>query len=215
METVVAVSFASPAPAYEALTKLKELDGQGQLRMREGGVVAREANGQLVVKDRIGDDDDVGLATASGGLIGLLIGVLAGPVGILLGGSLGLLTGSMFDLTSVDEEDEEDSVLGSFARHIGAGRTAVLALLDEQSDEVVDTAMQSLGGDVLRRPADDVAAELSAAADARDKAEKEARKKLRAERRESRKEDVDAKLDALRARFHKSAKDEKAPTAQA
>jgi uncharacterized membrane protein len=206
MENVVAVSFAEPSKAYEALTKLKQLDQQDQIELQEGGVVERDATGQLVVKDRIGDtDDDAGIATASGGLLGLLIGVLGGPVGMLLGGTLGLATGGIIDLDTQDrEEDETDSVLGRFARYMQTGQTAVLARLDEQSNEVVDSAMGGLGGNVLRRPAAEVEAELAAAAEARDTAEREARKKLRKERQEARKEEVDAKMDALRAKFRKS-----------
>jgi len=106
--------------------------------------------------------------------------------------------------TEADNQDEDDSVLGAFARRIENGQTAVLARLDAQSDEVADAAMGALGGSVLRRSTADVAAEVAAAAEARDTAEREARKKLRKERREARKEDVDAKLDALRAKFHQA-----------
>src|SRR4051812_35329368 len=113
METVVAVSFTQADHAYEALTKLKELDQQGQISMYEGGVVERDLNGQLAVKDNVeGNGADYGIATASGGLIGMLIGILAGPVGMLLGGSVGLLTGAAFDL---DEADDDDSVLSAFS----------------------------------------------------------------------------------------------------
>jgi len=224
METVIAVSFAHPNQAYEALTKLKELDAQGQLELYEGGVVERLATGQLTVKDSVeGADDDVGLATATGGLIGLLIGVLAGPLGMLLGGSLGLMTGAIIDL---DTYEGDDSVLSAFSRHIQPGETAVLAQLSEQSDEVVDSAMGDLGGNVLRRATADVESEIAAAEEARKKAEREARKKLRKERHKQHKDDIDAKLDALRAKFHKgeqtatangdkapAAKEEKAPAA--
>jgi uncharacterized membrane protein len=200
METVVAITFGRPKEAYEALTKLKELDQQGQLGLYEGGVVERDVTGRLVVEDQVdGSNDDVGIATASGGLIGLLIGVLAGPVGMLLGGSIGLMSGSIVDLTAYDDDD---SVLSAFSRHVGPGETAVLAQLDEQSYEVVDSAMARLSGSVLRRLADEVRAELAAAEDARKKAEHEARKKLRQERHKQREDDIDAKLDSLRAKFH-------------
>jgi hypothetical protein len=130
----------------------------------------------------------------------MLIGVLAGPVGMLFGGSMGLLTGAVIDL---DQGDEDDSVLSAFSRHIQRGDTAVLAELSEPSYEVVDSAMGALSGKVLRRPTEEVRAEIAAAADARETAEREARKKLRDERHKQRKDEVDAKLDALRAKFHK------------
>jgi uncharacterized membrane protein len=204
METIIAVSFGDSNRPYDAVTKLKELDQQGQIEVYEARVVERGTTGELVVKDSVrGSDTDVGVATASGGLIGLLIGVLAGPVGMLLGGSMGLLTGAVIDL---DTEDRDDSVLSSFVRHIQPGETAVLAHLNEQSNEVVDNAMAGMGGDVLRQPATEVEAELAAAQEARDKAEHEARKKLRKERQEQKKEEVDHKLDELKAKFRKPEK---------
>jgi uncharacterized membrane protein len=208
METIIAVSFHDSSRAYEAVTKLKELDQQGQIAVYEARVVERAANGQLIDKDSVrGSGDETGIATASGGLIGLLIGVLAGPVGMLLGGSMGLMTGAIIDF---DTEDRDDSVLSSFVRHVRPGETAVLAHLNEQSDEVVDNAMRDMGGGVLRRPAAEVESELAAAEEARAEAEHEAREKLRKERHEQKKEEIDQKLDALKAKFRKP---EKTPAA--
>jgi uncharacterized membrane protein len=204
METVIAVSFDDPHRPYEAVTKLKELDQQGQISMYEGRVVERDLDGKLVVKDSVqGGDDDRGVATVSGGLVGLLIGVLAGPVGMLLGGSIGLMTGAVIDM---DVDDRDDSVLSAFSRQVQPGQSALFAHLNEQSYEVVDNAMRGMGGSVLRRPSVDVETELAVAQDARDAAEEEARKKLREEHREQKKEEVDAKLDALKAKFRKPEK---------
>jgi uncharacterized membrane protein len=208
METVIAVSFDDPNRPYEAVTKLKELDQQGQVSMYEGRVVERDSNGQLVVKDTVqGADDDRGVATVSGGLVGLLLGVIAGPVGMLLGGSIGLMTGAVIDM---DVDDRDDSVLSAFARQVKPGQTGVFAHLNEQSYEVVDNAMAGMGGNVLRRPAADVESELAAAQEARDVAEHEAREKLRKEHQKQKKEEIDSKLDALRAKFRKP---EKTPAA--
>jgi uncharacterized membrane protein len=204
METVIAVSFDRSDAAYGAVTKLKELDQERQVSVYEGRVVERDATGRLVVKDEVfGSDGDRGVTTVSGGLIGMLVGVIAGPVGMLLGGSIGLMTGAVIEM---DVDDRDDSVLSAFARHVQPGATAVLAHLDEQTDEVVDNAMAELGGNVLRRPAVDVETELAVAQEARDVAESEAREKLRKERREQKKEEVDSKLDELKAKLRKPEK---------
>lgn len=198
------MSFDSPNAAYDAVTKLKELDQQGQVSVYEGRVVERDATGQLIVKDSVlGGDHDRGIPTVSGGLISMLIGVIAGPVGMLLGGSIGLMTGAVVEM---DVDDRDDSVLSAFARHVQPGATALLAHLNEQSEEVVDNAMAGMGGNVLRRPAVDVETELAAAQEARDVAEHEAREKLRKEHREQKKEEVDSKLDELRAKLRKPEK---------
>jgi uncharacterized membrane protein len=207
-ENVIAVSFDSSNAAYDAVTKLKELDQQGQVTLYEGRVVERDPTGQLAVKDSVlGAEDKRGLTTVSGGLIGMLVGVIAGPVGMLLGGSMGLMTGAVIEM---DVDDRDDSVLSAFARHVQPGTTAVLAHVNEQSEEIVDNAMTGMGGNVLRRPAVDVETELAAAQEARDVAEHEAREKLRKERRDQKKEEIDSKLDALKAKVSKR---EKTPAA--
>jgi uncharacterized membrane protein len=201
VETIIAVSFDRPNAAYEAVTKLKELDKQGQVSIYEGRIVERDATGQLIVKDSVlGGDDDRGVATVSGGLIGMLVGVIAGPVGMLLGGSIGLMTGAVIEM---DVDDRDDSILSAFARHVQRGATVLLAHLNEQSDEIVDNAMAGMGGSVLRRSAVDVETELAVAQEARDVAEREARDKLRKKRHEQKKEEVDSKLADLRAKLRR------------
>ena len=82
------------------------------------------------------------------------------------------------------------------------GHTALLAVVDEPSTEIVDTAMSDLGGTVVRRSVADVEAEVAAAEDAERKAKLEARKELDRARRERDKTAVNAKLDALKAKLH-------------
>jgi len=196
MENVLAVSFAEDSKAYEALSSLKELDGQDQLDLTAAAVVARSEDGHIDTKDQIGDDQMTG--TATGGVVGLVIGILGGPFGILLGGVTGLLIGSLYDL---DESDATESALGDISRTVRPGKTALLAEADEQSPDVVDNAMTSLGGTVLRRSLDDVQAEVAAAEEAQRAAAQEARKRLREQRQAKTKEEIRAKIDELKAKL--------------
>ena len=86
---VISVSFDPDSNAYAALTALKEMDSQGQLNLEAAAVVARGDDGQIEVKDRVGSYDYAG--AASGGLLGLLIGIIGGPLGVLIGGTYGLM----------------------------------------------------------------------------------------------------------------------------
>jgi hypothetical protein len=60
----------------------------------------------------------------TGGTIGLLIGILAGPIGVLLSGAVGVLAGAIVD---AEDDEDTDSVLEHVSRMIGNGQTAVLA----------------------------------------------------------------------------------------
>ncbi len=198
MDSVILVGFDDDSKAYEALTKLKELDSQHQLDLVEAEVVIRGDDGRVDVKDEV--NDFAAGATVTGGLIGLLVGVLGGPLGIIVGGASGLFVGSLFDL---DDADETDSALGDLSRTLRPGRHALLAQLQEPSIEVVDAAMADLGGTVLRRGVDDVEAEIAAAEDAQREAKKAARKQLLHQRHEQHKDKIRAKIAELKAKLHR------------
>jgi uncharacterized membrane protein len=197
MENVIAVTFGEDSKAYEALTKLKELDGQRQVELAAAAVVVRREDGQIDTKDVVGDESLSG--TATGGIVGLIIGILGGPFGVLLGGATGLLIGSLFDIY---DDDETDSVLTAFSRSVQVGRTSLLAEVDEQSPEVVDAAMSEFGGMVVRSSADEVEAEIAAAEDAQRAAKQAARKELMEQRKAQAKDKIRAKIEELKAKLH-------------
>ena len=196
-DNVVVVNFPDESKAYEALTKVKELDSQGQLSLRAAAVVARNEDGSVAVKDAVADTALEG--TATGGVLGLLIGILGGPLGVLIGGATGLLVGSLFDL---EDGDQSESVLSDISQAIHPGHTALLAEVNERSLEVLDTAMSAMDGTVLRRSVADVEAEISAAEEAQRAAKKQARKELREHREAEHKAQVNAKVKELKAKLH-------------
>ena len=198
-ENVIVTTFSEDSRAYEALARLKELAADEQIEIHDGAVVERAQDGTLHVRDEAGNEDD-GLATLTGGTIGLLIGILAGPLGVLLGGAMGVLAGAVID---ADQDEETDSVLEHISRTIGNGETAVLADVDESGPVAVDAVMAGLDGDVGRFARKDVEAEIAGAEKAAHEARVKARKQLRHERREATVEKVQAKLQELRERLRR------------
>ena len=201
-DNVLVVSFgddpAKDTNAYQALTDLEQLDSQGQIKIADAAVVTRDRDGHAEVKSEVGNDPYVG--TASGGLIGLLLGIIGGPLGVLLGGTYGALVGSLFD---IDDAETTDSVLGEISKQARPTRTVVLAQVDEQSPEVIDAAMARLGGEVMRRPVVEVEQEIAAAQEAQRKAEREARKELQQARLEKNKADAHAKVEELKSKLRR------------
>jgi uncharacterized membrane protein len=183
--------------AYQALTDLKQLDSQDQIKITGAAVVTRDRDGRVEAKSEVGEDPYVG--TAGGGLVGLLIGIIGGPLGMLIGGAYGMLLGSLFD---INEVDTTESVLGEISKQVEPTRTALLAQVTEQSPEVIDAAMARLGGEVLRRPAVDVEEEIAAAEEAQRKAKHEARKELHKARVEKSKANAHAKVEEMKAKLH-------------
>ena len=193
---VISVSFDPDDNAYAAITALKELEAQDRLGVEAGAVIVRGEDGQIEVKDRSGSPEFV--ATGTGGLLGLLLGVIGGPLGVLIGGTYGLMVGSLFDLAEIDDNE---SVLSQMSASVKPGRPVVLAEVVEQSPEVVDTAMARLGGTVLRRPVDEVQAEIAAAEQAEEEARRKATEELLRGRRDRTKEQVSAKVEQLKAKL--------------
>ena len=196
-ENVIVTTFSEDSRAYEALARFKELAADGQIDLLDGGVVERAQDGTLHLRDESGNQEE-GLATLTGGTIGLLIGVLAGPLGALLGGAVGLLAGAIVD---AEDDDETDSVLEHISRSIGNGETAVLADVGENGPAPVDGAMAALDGRITRYARKDVEAEIAGAEEAAHKARVKARKELHHQRREATVEKVQAKLRELRERL--------------
>jgi uncharacterized membrane protein len=182
--------------AYQALTDIKQLDSQGQIKIAGAAVVTRDPDGRVDTKSELGEEPYAGIA--SGGVIGLLIGIIGGPLGMLLGGAYGALVGSLFD---IEEVETTESVLGEISKQVQPERTALLAQVIEQSPEVIDTAMAKLGGEVMRRPVADVEEEIAAAQEAQRKAKREARKELHKARVEKTKADAHAKVEEIKSKL--------------
>ncbi len=202
-DNVLVVTFGDDSKndenAYQALTDLKQLDSQGQIKITGAAVVTRDRDGRVDAKSEVGDDPLVG--TASGGVIGVLVGIIGGPLGMLLGGMYGALVGSLVD---IGEGETTESVLGEISKQVQPTRTAVLAQVTEQSPDVIDAAMAKLGGEVMRQPVVEVEDEIAAAEEAQRKAEREARKELREARAEKDKADAHAKVEELKSKLHRS-----------
>jgi uncharacterized membrane protein len=196
-KNVVVVRFDEPSKTYQALSVLKECDAEGRIRLESAAVVERTSTGELRIPE---SDDNVGpVGTASGSLIGMLVGVLGGPVGILLGWGAGALMGGAFD---IDRAVTSDEALGVLARAIPPESTVVIASVEEPAVEVIDGEMTKLGGDVTRRSVDEVLAELEAAEEAATAASHEARRTVRAQRKAKFEAGYDERVAKLKEKLH-------------
>jgi uncharacterized membrane protein len=177
-DNVVLVRFADQSEAYQALSTLKDMGADGRLEVRSAVLLERRPDGTIRVPEGAGNA--TGFLLASGGLLGMLVGVLGGPLGMLLGGYAGMLGGAAgAALRDVDA----DVALDSISKDIASGHTVLVAEVGEVADEVLDKAMTNLGGTVTRRPAIDVYDEIQSAENAQQAADQEARRVLREQRR--------------------------------
>ena len=196
-ENVIIIGFEEPSKAYQALSVLKACDADGKIALESAAIVERTPEGGLRIPESADNEELVGMA--SGSLIGMLIGVLGGPVGVLLGWGAGAMMGGAFDLDRAVTSDEALTVLG---QAIPTGSTAVIASVEESTVEVIDGEMTKLGGEVTRRPVDEVMVEVEAAEDAADAAAREARKVVRQKRKAEVSADVAEHVGKAKEKLH-------------
>jgi uncharacterized membrane protein len=194
--TIIAVSFPEQAKAYQALSELKGAALEGRVDVVAASVVTRDLDGRIESPDGV---DNHGAAGMWGGsLIGMLIGVIGGPIGMLFGWTGGLLVGGAYDVRRAERSAD---ALGDISASIPPGGTALVAEVHEVATEVVDKEMTALGGVVFRRDADEVLAEMEAAEDAYREAEKEAKRAAREKKRAERKAGFEERKTALKEKL--------------
>jgi len=145
MNKMIVTVFNDESSAYEGVKALRKLHAEGSLTVYAEAVIAKDANGQVSVK-QAGDQGPLG--TVLGLTTGSLIGLLGGPVGLAIGAATGTLTGSLFDLAELGVDED---FLSEVSQYLSPGKVAVVAEIDEEWVSPLDACMEPLGGIVFRR----------------------------------------------------------------
>jgi len=145
MDKILVVVFDSELKAYDGSRALQELQSEGSINLYSKAVIARDASGEVAVKQQ-GDMGPVG--TSVGLLTGSLIGLIGGPVGLVIGAGAGTVGGMFYDLARLGVGED---FLSEVEKSLLPGKAAVVAEVWEEWTLPVDTRMESLGGVVFRR----------------------------------------------------------------
>ena len=170
-ENMIVVTFDEPSKAYQALSVLKHQSLERKIKLHSGAVVERSASGTYAIKES--ETPRAGSTTSTGGLIGAVVGILGGPLGVLLGWGAGALTGA-----AIEANDAVSSLaaLRSVGEKIAPGATGLVAELEEEQPHQTDWELGALGGTVNRWTTAEIEADIKAAQQAQDTAEREARR---------------------------------------
>lgn len=159
--TMLFVTFADPAAALAAFAEAKELPGA-----RQAAVLRRSAEGLLDTPESW--VRGAGTPTVATGIVGGLLGLLGGPVGALLGWTAGTVLGGAAELKQFQEGAEGLLV---YSRDLAEGHAMLIVELHEHDQRPADELAKRHGGQLVRRPAEEVAAEVRAAEQAADEAQ--------------------------------------------
>jgi uncharacterized membrane protein len=150
MDRMLVVVFDTESKAYEGKRALLQLDNEGSIAVYAYAVVAKNADGTATVKQ----GDDAGpLGTLVGTSLGSLIGLLGGPAGLAIGATVGLLAGSTADLNNARISDD---FIDDVNKDLLPNRFAVVAEIQEDWTTPVDIRMEAIGAIVFRRALSDV-----------------------------------------------------------
>ncbi|MFI1969687.1 hypothetical protein BLA24_15670 [Streptomyces cinnamoneus] len=157
-DNVLFLNAGSPRKGHRALDALRRAHADGAVTLREGTVIARDAEGALDFPDAA-DNTGTAPAFAMGGLLGGLLGILGGPLGVLVGFGAGGLIGGLHD---VRQATASNAALEMLAAEVPPGSTVLMAEVREEDPAAVDEALAPFG-EVRRYPAERVRAEVEAA----------------------------------------------------
>ena len=110
----------------------------------------------------------------------MLLGIFAGPIGILLGGSYGALLGMTLD---AEDASLGVSMLDQIADKLDDGMVALVALAGEESNDALDAKLSAYDTVIARFDAEAVAVEVDKAYETQAEMARQARQELRKERR--------------------------------
>jgi uncharacterized membrane protein len=150
MDRMLVVIFDRESKANEGKNALFQLEEDGTILIYACAIVARNADGTATVRQ---SDDPRPVGTLVGTTLGALIGLLGGPVGAVLGANAGLVIGGTVDVSHarIGEDFVED-----VRKELSPEKFALVAEIQEEWTDPVDTRMEALGGTVFRRALSEV-----------------------------------------------------------
>ena len=191
MENVVMITFDVEAQAYQAFSQLKNDSVNSAYTILQMAVI-KNGDGKIVPVDGFDSGIDSTDDTWT------VVGILGGPLGVLLGASIGLLTGSIMD---ANDADDNSSLILYGSQALGEGKTAIVALVQESDEKAFDLRLADYRCTITRWDAGEIADEVEQAEEQQKQLAKEAREKLRAQKKADREKERAEKRAAIHQKF--------------
>ena len=149
--TLLAIRFDHPLKAQEALLAMVRIAEQNVIRINDAAIVDKDAKGKIRLRQS--KDINPGQGAAAGGWYGAVIGILAGPIGIIAGGVLGAAAGGLFaKLRDIGIDDDHMKEMGE---RINPGEDLLFLLLEDIHRPEFCREMKRFDGEVFESTADE------------------------------------------------------------
>lgn len=179
--TITATIFKVESEAYQAFHELKgKADGK-DCHIVQAALMKR-SDEHIEMLESFDNTTDRNDKTLKGSLIGAVVGLIMGPIGILVGGGIGAALA-----WNKDDEDYRDTMplIENVATRIMEGEVVIIALLDETDETVFDTFMGAFDTQTLRWDSDDIKEQVQEARDLQEDLANQAQAKLRQKKDEA------------------------------
>ena len=197
MLNVVVSIFEVESEAYQAITELKNQKGLKTSIMSEAVLVDKK-NGYYTILDNFVIEPDAMDDMAKGGLIGMCIGILGGPLGMLLGASVGSFAGVV---SETDKTAETASMLEQMILKLSDNTLAIIGLAEEKDESEIDELLSKYKTIIARFDAAVVEQEVERAKDMEKEMENLAKLEVRKQKKEEHRAKVEERRDKMKARF--------------
>ncbi|MBC8078051.1 MAG: DUF1269 domain-containing protein [Chloroflexales bacterium] len=147
LELVVS-AFKSPAGAGLALAALVDAKSEVLQGIKELATVRRGNDAQLHIQES--NDMSPGSTAYGGGTVGLLIGILGGPLGMLIGGATGALIGGLGG--KLIDTGIPDARLREIGALLAPNTSAIVAFVAPERAQPLMDALAQGGGTALAQP---------------------------------------------------------------
>ncbi|WP_158589104.1 DUF1269 domain-containing protein [Alginatibacterium sediminis] len=151
MNKMIVAVFKNETNVFNALNALKQLHKNGDISIYSSAVIEKNQASDVSLKTV---EDDSAENSVVGLVSGALVGMLAGPAGMLVGASLGGLTGAFFDL-------DDAGISAGFASEVSEAllpnHFAIVMEVEENWTTPVNTVIAQHDGIVFRKLRDEVA----------------------------------------------------------
>ena len=196
---VIVAVFKVESEGFQALSELRQAAAGESYFVSAAALLKKDKN----VCNYL-DGFDTGVQTENdallGGLIGMTIGILAGPLGVLLGGSYGALIGSTVD---VGDAAFGLSMLDQIADKLDDGMVALVALAEEETEDALNAKLSAFDTTIARFDAEVVADEVDRAYEKQFEMARQAKMQIREERRAELRKELEENAEILSSNFRK------------
>jgi len=197
-ENVLIIYFNVESEGYQAFSEISHsaFSKDKSTIIEQASLIKRE-NGNIIAKEVLHNGKERNEDIIVGSIIGGFLGVLAGPLGVLLGMGVGATLTSL----TFDDDEENTGLIHSVTSRLQDNDIAILAVVQEENEAILDEFFAKFDTTIVRYDAHVIEEEIEYAEKLQKDLVHQARVQMRQERSEERKRIADQKRAYIQARF--------------